>query len=350
MDIAKLDENMAVKDPERDLLWYDAKKLTIEGKGWDDTEEFFDRIPARSKDVVRETIWLLAKHSAGISVRFTTDAPSLAVRWDGDKAMDHMPATGVSGVDLYVKREGEWKWLAIGRPIEEMNEKELFSDLPVEEREFMLYLPLYNAVHTVELGLPSGHGIQPAPPRDKKPIVFYGTSITQGGCASRPGMCYTAILGRWLDWPTINLGFSGGGIMEPEVIDLLCELDPAVYVLDNMPNMQEERINEFEEPALRKLKAAHPDVPIVLVDNILYCDAYLKSKRMDRYSKSNQAQYAIYEKLVAEGMAGLVYVKDGGLIGTDGEATVDGTHFTDLGYMRFAEKLVGVLKDSLLNP
>jgi GDSL-like lipase/acylhydrolase family protein/SGNH-like hydrolase/esterase family protein len=344
MDIAKLDKNMAIKDPEKDLFWYDAKELTIEGKGWHDTEEFFDRLPAKAKGTVRDAIWELSKSSAGISIHFTSNTSSLAVQWDGFLAMDHMPATGVSGVDLYVKHEGKWKWLAIGRPSKDMNETQLFADIPVEEREYILYLPLYNPVHTVKLGLPGDFEIKETLQRNNKPIVFYGTSITQGGCASRPGMCYTAILGRWLDHPTINLGFSGNGIMEPEVIDLLCELDPAVYVLDNLPNMQKERINEFEEDAIRKLRKAHPATPIVIVDNILYCNAFMLKDRMDRYSESNKAQYVIYEKLIAEGMTGLHYIKDNDLIGADGEATVDGCHFTDLGYLRFSEALIPVLK------
>ena len=87
-------------------------------------------------------------------------------------------------------------------------------------------------------------------------------------------MCYSSILGRWLDNPVINLGFSGNGIMEPEVIDLLCELDPVLYVLDNMPNMKEQDINKREESAIRKLKTAHPETPIVLIDNMLYCNAF----------------------------------------------------------------------------
>ena len=184
--------------------------------------------------------------------------------------MNHMPATGVSGVDLYVKHENKWKWLAVGKPSKEMNEVQLFSNCSVAEREYILYLPLYNPIHTVKLGLPDNATIKATEKRTKKPIVFYGTSITQGGCASRTGMCYSAILGRWLDQPTINLGFSGNGIMEPEVIDLLCELDPDFYVLDNMPNMQKDGINEKFEPAIRKLRAIHAETPIVIIDNMLY--------------------------------------------------------------------------------
>ena len=344
MDISKLDRNMAVKDAEKNLYWYNARSLTIEGKGWNDTESFYDRLPAKANNIVREPVWKLSKCSAGISVHFSTDAPSLAVKWDGVNSMVHMTAVGVSGLDLYVRHEGEWKWLGAGLPIKEQNESQLFDGLYSEPRDYMLYLPLYNSVHEIELGIPAPFELKAIPPRNKKPVVFYGTSITQGGCASRPGMCYTAILGRWLDNPIINLGFSGNGIMEPEVIDLLCELDPAAYVLDCLPNVEVPAINEREESAIRKLKTAHPETPVVLIDNMLYANAFLKESRKKRHDASNAAQYAIYKKLVEEGLRGLYHIKDNALIGTDSEATVDGIHFTDLGYMRFSEKLIDPLK------
>ena len=349
MGISKLDKNMEMRKAERDLEWIDARTLTIEGKGWSETEDFFHRLPAKAKGVVREPVWELSRHTAGISVHFTTDSPTLAVRWDSVGVMDHMPATGVSGLDLYVRHDGKWRWLSIARSPEPMREAELFRGLPAEKREYILYLPLYATLNTLELGVPKESELEPAPPRNLKPIVFYGTSITQGGCASRPGMCYTAILGRRFDRPTINLGFSGNGIMEPEMVDLLCELDPAVYVLDNLPNMQADRVNQVSEDGLRKLRKARPDTPIILVDNILYCDAYLKSSRMERYQRANAAQFAIYEKLLSEGVKGLFYVRDGdvSLIGDDGEATVDGTHLTDLGYMRFSDALTPHLEKAL---
>lgn len=362
------------------LDWHNAKDLTIEGQGWKDTEATYDRLPTRAKGVVRDRVWVLSKASAGISIHFTSNTPSLSARWDGARAMSHMSALGVSGLDLYVRHRnlsqrqdkrgisrpstglgagsdakaqrkeremGEWRWLASAQPSRKQNEAVLFADIPAESREYMLYLPLYNRVKQVELGIPSGFDIEPTPPRTPKPIVFYGTSITQGGCASRPGMNYTAILGRWLDRPTINLGFSGSGCMEPELFDLLCELDPAIFVLDNMPNMIQSRIEKREEVGLRKLREARPDTPIVLIDNMRYCNAYLVKSRMDRYQTSNAAQQAIYGKLKDEGFKNLHYIEDDGLIGSDGEGTVDGTHFTDLGYMRFAEKLVGPLREIL---
>ncbi len=185
-----------------------------------------------------------------------------------------MPATGVSGLDLYVRQpDGTWHWLANGRPAQQTNTATLVSGLAPAEREYLLYLPLYNGVSSVELAVPAGKSLAKAPARPAdhaKPILFYGTSITQGGCASRPGMVHTAILGRRFDRTAINLGFSGNGKMEPELAGLLAELDPAVYVLDCLPNMKAALVTERVEPFEKTLRAARPTTPIVLVEDRFY--------------------------------------------------------------------------------
>ena len=140
-------------------------------------------------------------------------------------------------------------------------------------REYLLYLPLYNGVSSVEIGLPKCSALAKAPPRPEgyeRPIVVYGTSITQGGCDSRPGMVHTAILGRRLDRPVVNLGFSGNGKMEPELAALLAELDPAAYVIDCLPNMTAEEVGARVEPFVRALRAARPGTPIVLAEDRTY--------------------------------------------------------------------------------
>ena len=194
-----------------DVKWYDAREIGVEGKAWEETESFFDRLPARAKDLVRSPVWSLSHDSAGMCVRFVTDADAIYARWQllsDNLAMPHMPATGVSGVDLYVQHEGRWRWLATGRPEKVDNTACLVQELPPGQREYLLYLPLYNGVTSVELGIPRNASLwQKRFDNDCLPIVFWGTSITQGACASRPGMCHTAILGRWLDRPIINLGF-----------------------------------------------------------------------------------------------------------------------------------------------
>ncbi len=353
--LAATGEGLAQNAPER--VWTDARTLTVEGQGWNDTESPFDRFPSRAKGVVPDGVWGLSRSSAGIAVRFITDATSIAARWtltSAGLAMNHMPATGMSGLDLYVrmpvdqqKPPGQvWHWVGVGRPEKQTNEAVLVGGIPPGGHEFTLYLPLYNGTASIELGVPPGAKLAPAPPRGK-PVVFYGTSITQGGCASRPGMAYAAIVGRMLDMPTINLGFSGNGRMDPPVVDLLAELDAAAYVIDCCPNMGPDLVTERTAPLVHRLREAHPDTPIVLVENIEYqASAFLPGAR-DGYRAKNVALRAQYEALVAEGVKGLTYVEGDPLFGDDGEATVDGTHATDLGFLRQAEVLAPAVAAAL---
>src|SRR5690606_2733856 len=126
--------------------------------------------------------------------------------------------TGVSGVDLYVRHEGKWRWIAVGRPTAQSSElARAATRVPKGPHEYLLYLPLYNGVRSLSIGVPRGSLMQAPPPDTRRPICVYGTSIVQGGCATRPGMAHVAILGRRLDWPTINLGFSGSAKMEPAI-------------------------------------------------------------------------------------------------------------------------------------
>ena len=331
-------------------LWFDIRQIDVEGRGWNDTKDFYDRLPARAEGMVRKPVWDLSRNSAGICVRFVTDATSLHARWaltDPWLYLPNMTAIGKSGLDLYVKMETGWRWLAVGQPTAQTNEVVLVENLIPGKREYLLYLPLYNGTKFVELGLPTNAVIEKAGswgPGIRRPIVFYGTSILQGLSASRPGMVHSAILGRRFNWPTINLGFSGEGKMEPEMADLLAELDPSVYVLDCLPNIVADEIKERVEPCVRKLRAAHPDTPIVLVEDRTMQDSFLIAGRMEYYHlKDRAALKAAYESLKKSGVKELYYIPGEHLLGDDGEGSVDGSHPTDLGSMRQAEIFAKVL-------
>ena len=254
-----------------------------------------------------------------------------------------MPATGVSGLDLYVKTESGWRWLAVGQPERTKdNTAVLVKGLPPGRREYLLYLPLYNGVSSVEIGVPGESTLEKGPARAegrRKPIVFYGTSITQGGCASRPGMVHTAILGRRLDRPVINLGFSGNGLMEPELAALLAELDPAVYVLDCLPNMTAKLVSERVEPFVRTLRKAHPTTPIVLAEDRTYTNAPIVPAQRERNATSRAELKAAYDRLKADGVGNLHYLPGETQLGEDGEDTVDGSHPTDLGFSPHGRRL-----------
>jgi len=314
-------------------------------------------------------------------VRFATDAPEIRARWtlrSPTLAMNHMPATGVSGLDLYVRTGGSWRFAGIGRPdVFPTNTFTLLNNVASKRRQYLLYLPLYNGVESVEIGVPpgatvergagamplrgvcgkacspssclspkTGKGMAPgaAPHRAPKPICFYGTSITQGGCASRPGMAYTAIIGRRLERAVINLGFSGGGKAEPEVADLLCEVDAGVFVIDCLPNLASGKVVlERVLPMVRKLRAARPEAPIVLVQNVHYTFPAFMPEPVRTVRDKNAALARVMRTLKAERVKGIHLVKSDAMLGGDGESTVDGVHPTDLGFLRMADVLAPAL-------
>jgi hypothetical protein len=279
-------------------------------------------------------------------VRFTTDATEIHARWaltSSNLAMPHMPATGVSGLDLYVRTAGEnWHWLGVGIPRAQTNSVSLVSGLPPGRREYLLYLPLYNGTKFVELGVPKKFTLEKAGSwgrGERKPIVFYGTSILQGGCASRPGIVHTSILERRFNWPTMNFGFSGNGKMEIEIAELLAELDPSVYVLDCLPNMVPIEVKERVEPFVLRLRKSHPKTPIVLVEDRPYANLFLLPEKQKRHQEECAELANAYKRLKKSGVKNLYYVKGENLFGDDGEGTVDGSHPTDLGFVRQADLL-----------
>jgi hypothetical protein len=206
-------------------------------------------------------------------------------------------ACGICILDLYIKEQGRWQFAGRAPARALTNEFSLIHNRRPLKREFLLYLPLYNGIKALELGIPGSAHLEPAPVRPQKPIVFYGTSILQGGCASRPGMAYPAIIGQHLDWPTLNLGFSGNAISEPEVAQLLAELDPAAYVLDAVPNMTTAQVTNRIEPFVQALRQAHPKTPIVLVEEEIYTNAKFVQFQHERYLRNNAALKAAYARL-----------------------------------------------------
>ncbi len=342
--ITRSDESAAVQ-------WADVRDWGVEGRGFNDTEAYFDRLPGRAKPVVREAVWNLSRHSAGMMVRFRTDATEIHVDYgvtSSNLAMPHMPATGVSGLDLYAAdTDGTWKWVAVVAPATQQVKKKVVSGLAAGERDYAIYLPLYNGTEFLKIGVPAGAKFQPIAPRTTKPIVFYGTSITHGACASRPGMPHPSILGRRLNSPTINLGFSGNGRMEANVGQFLIELDPSVYVIDCLPNMSAEEVTANTQPLVKQLRAAHPQTPIVLVEDRSYSGSWLITSQRERNESSRKAMKAQYQLLLEAGTERLSYIAGESLLGADRDDTTDGSHPSDLGFYRHADVFEPVLREAL---
>jgi lysophospholipase L1-like esterase len=288
-------------------------------------------------------------------VRFQTDAAAIHARYSvlsASLAMPHMPATGVSGLDLYARDDqGRDRWLAVARPTAQQMTLELAAGIdPLPDgkpRLYTVYLPLYNGVESLEIGVAATAVFEPVAPRAEPPLVFYGTSIMHGACASRPGMSITGILGRRLDRPVINLGFSGNGRMDAEVVELLAELKPCVYAIDCLPNMGAEQVAERTEPLVRRLRQAHPETPILLVEDRTYTNAAFYRSSRDRHSGSRAELRKAYERLLAAGVERLHYLAGEPLLGDDGEAATDGSHPSDLGMVRYADAYEQTLRKIL---
>lgn len=336
---------------EKGFSWYDVKQWGVEGRGWNDTARYFDRLPARAEGVVRPPVWNLSRHSAGMCTRFITNATTIRVRYSllsSSLAMPHMPATGVSGLDLYAQDEnGRWRWTAVLGPTQQQVDATLASGLREGLRAYLVYLPLYNGVEDLAFGVPEGSIFEPIRPRTKDLIVYYGTSIAHGACASRPGMAFPAILGRRFDRPVVNLGFSGNGKMDIELADLLGELDAAVYCIDCLPNLVANEVTERTGPFVRRLRELRPKTPIVLIEDRTYTNSWIHVERRARNDSSRRAFRAAYQELRDQGVRSLYYVEGDHLLGDDNEAATDGSHPSDLGMMRMADALEKVLSPLL---
>ena len=294
------------------LKWWNPTQnefLAIEGQAWStEVQDPYDRLPVRAKENVREAVWNLSKHSAGLMIRFRSNAEEILIRYavTGNHSMNHMPATGVSGVDLYaIDSDGKLLWCRGNRNFSDTVTYR-FSGLEPNDkyhkmgREYRLYLPLYNSVEWLEIGVAEENHFRPLPVRKEKPIVVYGTSIAHGACASRPGMAWTNIVGRKLDRPLINLAFSGNGRLEKELIDLLAEIEAKIYILDCLPNLWNKEVYSDEElkkrilESVRSLKKQRPNTPILLTEHAGYTDGFINPDRLEAYSRVNQIQKEAY--------------------------------------------------------
>jgi len=316
--------------------WHDGAALPQEGRGFADTDTPYVRIPDRLKSKCPPAVWGLSRNSSGICFRFSTDSRKVRVRWivrDPRLSTHNMTGAGRSGIDVYRQDEktGAWKFHRGCRPMSPTNELD-FAWTP--GLACMIYLPLYNTVEKFEVGLLKGSSVKPLPPRATgvaKPVVCYGTSITQGASASRPGMAWTAQAARRADVPFVDLGFAGNGKMELSMVDVVAEIDASIYVLDCLWNMDPKMVEERFEPFLRELRKRRSTTPILCAED---CSTF-----RDRTEKGLLAE-KIVEKLKAEDpmlWKDLYFIPNTEQMLRDGEETVDGCHPNDWGMTHMGE-------------
>ncbi|HZU26588.1 MAG TPA: SGNH/GDSL hydrolase family protein [Bryobacteraceae bacterium] len=329
-----------------------ASGVEVDGLPWfgENGGELY-RLPVKHKDSYRKPVWELAESPSGGRIRFRTNSTSLAIRLEYPEppGMKNMHAFGQTGIDLYA--DGVYRDTAIASRDSKpgmTQEHTYFTKQPRVYREITLYLPLYIPVRVLGIGIDSDAVVQaPGPFALTKPVVFYGTSITQGGCASRSGMSYQAILGRMLNIDFVNLGFSGNGTGEPELAAAVASIEASAYVLDfaqNNPTV--ESLRAVYEPFINAIRSRHADTPVLLITPIYAShESWAPDPRLDGMRELIRAVAA---RRIGAGDRNLQIVEGEDLIGPErGAGLVDGTHPNDLGFEWMAEGLAARLSTVL---
>lgn len=335
---------------ESKIKYYNGDLFLLEGSAFtnDAKENRYQRLPNKYHGKVSDLVWDLSKCSSGMSVRFFTNSTCIYAKWSVVNSSianrNHMAATGVKGVDLYFKNGKEWQYVNTARPNGKDFEELLVANMDGKRREFRLYLPLYIELTDIQIGVEESCKIEKAFQDSGKPIVFYGTSITQGGCASRPGMAHTNIISRKTGIECINLGFRGSGKMEPELAEIIRDIDAKLYVIECLPNMTKQEVLERISLFVEILREKRKSTPVVFVENLIYEKSYLDNKTMQSINEKNLALKGEFEKLKNDGFKNICYIDGRNALGEDHEATVDGTHLTDLGFLRYADFLIQNIK------
>jgi len=355
VDIGKLDKAMRPrKSAEAPLAWHSPKEppFQVAGFAWFERDRVYRRLPLEPPETIPDAVDSLANWTAGGQIRLRTDSAKCAVRVKLDDVADlnHMPATGQCGFDCYIGPAKRMRYVATTTYDHHHTHYEtvLFELAAREMRHVTLNFPLYMGVDEVLVGLEEDAEVKPpeAYALDGR-VAVYGTSITQGGCASRPGMAWTDILSRRIDIEFINLGFSGNGRGEAEVARTIATLErSACFVLDYEGNcVSTDLLKQTFPEFIRILREAHPNVPIVGVSHVrsareLWSEVALKH-RLER----GAFQRETIEGLRAKGDKNVHFVDGSTFLGEDfDECAVDGVHPTDLGFLRIAEAMTPILE------
>lgn len=342
--------------------WYDpldGDTPYIQGRAWNkEIGKSFHRFPQRAQPVLRKPVWDLSTNTAGLYIEFYTNAPSIKVRYlcSGGRTLPNLTTIAVSGLDLYTTDcDGVTNWCACparyyfgSEPTDTISYR--YLDLAYHNRhnqgnKYRLFLPLYNSVTAMKIGVPEGSFFQFAPASVERPILVYGTSIAQGASASRPGMAWSNILQRRLDAPVINLGFSGNALMDAAVYDLISEVDAKMFILDCMPNMYRihDSIVNRTIAGVQKIRAKSK-APILLVENDGYMYGKTNAPIENECNVTNAQLRKAYEQLIADGVKDLYYLSKEE-IGMTPDSQVDGWHASDIGMELYADAYMKKIKE-----
>lgn len=347
-------------------VWYnpmDAEVPNIHGRAWNaEIGGIYDRMPQRWQDKASKDVQELSHNTAGMYVRFKTDSPSITVKYilrNGMPNYANINPQCHSGVDLYATdSKGREHWLAncmkwrFGKTAKDTSTIR-FTDIDYAAfgggaMTYDLYLPTYNGVSWLSIGVEQDSDFEFVKPGSEKPIVFYGTSIAQGASASRPGLTWGARLQRKLRIPMYNLGFSGSAKMEPEMFDMLSEIDARVFIIDCIPNSHGHSDSTFVSRftyGIRKIRSVS-DAPIIIMDSNAPYSAQIQSESYRQSHHLDELQAKTIKQLRREGIKKLYHIPNAQL-GIEESDLVEAYHPTDSGMEKYEKAYLKVLKKLL---
>lgn len=334
-----------------ELDWREFNTIGLEGKAWADTPRPYSRMPKSASGKATNAVMGNANSSTGMCITFETDANQIWVKraFVSEKLGEYnFNLCSHSGFDLYGcdKNDGDkFKWLATTSHADSLKDCYKLAYANGKKNIYRIYLPLRNCLISAQLGVNKGAYFKVIPARTEKPLVFYGTSIVHGAYVSHAGLSHPSLIGRRLNKPIINLGFSGAAKMEIEMADILAEIDAAVYIIDAQPNMDEKLVAQNYEKFLKRLRQLRPNTPILLVEKAKSArDWYWRPQdKGEITNKASLLQRDIFKKLSDEGEKKILYLNGDSLFGSHGEASIDDCHPGDLGSFQMADLMTPLI-------
>ncbi len=357
-NIGKIDKNLAFSEALQkrfpDIALYDARECEadISGLYHKGEDGIFCRLPESILPPLSDGIKQLAYHTAGGKVRFRTDSPYVAVKVELRSGfyMRHMPLSGSSGCDIYEGRGENSRFVKMASPNTVLDLVYEDGDmlLPIAEgelRDITVTLPLYNGINAIYIGIKSGCRLVAPTPYKNGRVVFYGSSITQGGCACRSGNSYDGFLSRWLDIDNYNLGFSGSARGEEAVARYIAWMKPDAFVFDYDHNAPDaEWLEKTHEPFFKTFRDACPEVPVIFMSRPLI--HYFGKEEAE---KRREVIRDTYNRAVASGDKNVFFIDGNTMFPTELRefCTVDKSHPNDLGFMYMAKAVEAPLRKML---
>lgn len=344
---ATLDATVKVSEPK--FIYTPATHLTLVGKAADEGAHFH-RVDTAKYNTMPAEVKKLFTNSSGLAISFVTNSTVIKARWTvpNRRQGGNMTPIMQKGLDLYIKRDGQWVYAGVGSPNGVTSNRTLVENMDSEEKECLLYLPLYDEITDLEIGVDRNAYLRKGVNPFKGKYVVYGSSITQGASASRPGLAYPAQLSRSTGLNFINMGLSGNGKMEPEVGRMLVSIKNVdAFILDCVPNPSPDEIRERTVPFVKQLRKSHPKVPIIIIQSVVREKGNFNLKVRERVHQQNIAIAEQVKILQNMGIKNLHFIKEDSFLGTDHEGSIDGDHPTDVGFERLLQKLKPALMEIL---